>query len=446
MVPLTRVRPGLRAVLHSLWVSARASAPGSVEDPVATEGSSAQSRRAAIASGFFSSLAMFPTFRRLWLATLASSVGQWMQSVALGWIALTMTNSPGFVGIVSFTAGLPFLIVSPMGGNLIDRVDRRKLMLVCQALATVLALAVAIDVIGGWVKPWHLVVAGFLNGSLQAMLSPTQQSLVPNLVDRGSLTNAIGLMSAGQNMTRVIGPTLAGLVIGLVGEGEAFLLQAVAIAVAFVLVLSIQLPQREAPTTRSRNPFEGLQIIFRREDLRGIFLLASIPTLLVFPYISFLNVIARDVLFIGAQGLGVLMAASGFGAVLGALAVANQNRVEGVGRWLLAGTIIYGLVIILLMLSRNLWFSLPLLVIAGFLGSAFMVGNNAAIQHRIQDSVRGRVMGAYMLTWGLMPLGALPMGILGARIGVPHSVIIFASVSTVLTIILGATNQALRDL
>ncbi len=406
----------------------------------------ATSRRAALATGFFSSIVLFPTFRRLWFATLASSIGQWMQAIALGWIALTMTNSPGFVGIVSFTAGLPFLVVSPLGGILIDRVDRRKLMLICQALAAILALAVAIDVIGGWVQPWHLIVAGFLNGSLQAMLSPTQQSLVPNLVDRSSLTNAIGLMSAGQNMTRIVGPTLAGLVIGLVGDGEAFLLQAVSIFAAFLLVLSISLPPRTIPATSSRNPFEGLQIIFQREDIRGIFLLASLPTLLIFPYISFLNVIARDILQIGAQGLGVLMAASGLGAVVGSLVVANQSRVEGVGRWLVSGTIVYGFVIILLMLSRILWVSLPLLFVGGFLGSAFMVGNNAAIQHRIDDAVRGRVMGAYMLTWGLMPLGALPMGILGARIGVPQSVIVFASISTLLTMILGATNKSLRNL
>ncbi|MFM8593186.1 MAG: MFS transporter [Chloroflexota bacterium] len=406
----------------------------------------ATSRRAALATGFFSSIVLFPTFRRLWFATLASSIGQWMQAIALGWIALTMTNSPGFVGIVSLTAGLPFLVVSPLGGNLIDRVDRRKLMLICQALAAILALAVAIDVIGGWVQPWHLIVAGFLNGSLQAMLSPTQQALVPILVDRSSLTNAIGLMSAGQNMTRIVGTTLAGLVIGLVGDGEAFLLQAVSIFAAFLLVLSISLPPRTIPGTSSRNPFEGLQIIFQREDIRGIFLLASLPTLLIFPYISFLNEIARDILQIGAQGLGVLMAASGLGAVVGSLVVANQSRVEGVGRWLVIGTIVYGFVIILLMLSRILWVSLPLLFVGGFLGSAFMVGNNAAIQHRIDDAVRGRVMGAYMLTWGLMPLGALPMGILGARIGVPQSVIVFASISTLLTMILGATNKSLRNL
>ncbi|MFM9106588.1 MAG: MFS transporter, partial [Chloroflexota bacterium] len=182
----------------------------------------AASPAAGRSGGFWTSLRSYPTFRKLWLAALAASIGQWMQAVALGWLALTMTDSPGFVGIVSFMAGAPFLVVAPLGGSLIDRVDRRKLMVICQSAALAVALVIAADVIGGWVRPWHLIVFGLLNGSLQALLNPTQQSLVPSLVDRQDLTNAIGLMSAGQNMTRVLGPSLAGLVIGLVGTGETF--------------------------------------------------------------------------------------------------------------------------------------------------------------------------------------------------------------------------------
>ncbi|MFM9108603.1 MAG: MFS transporter, partial [Chloroflexota bacterium] len=212
-----------------------------------------------------------------------------------------------------------------------------------------------------------------------------------------------------------------------------------------ILLLQVALPERAPLPGGSRNPLEGLRLIATRDDLRGIFLLASIPTLLVFPYISFLNVFARDVLGIGAQGLGVLMAASGLGAVAGSLTVAGKGRSEGMGRWLLLGTIVYCLVIMVLTLSRSLWISLPVLFVAGFLGAAFMVGNNAAIQLRIDDRVRGRVMGAYMLTWGMMPLGALPMGFVGQHIGMPHSVFIFSAAACVLTVMLGFSNRTLRD-
>jgi MFS family permease len=395
---------------------------------------------------FLGAVARHSVFRRLWLGALAASVGQWMQQVALGWLAIIMTNSPGLVGIVTFSAGLPFLVVAPFGGSLIDRIDRRRLMLTCQVLALSLATVLALDVMGGFVQAWHLPIAAFLNGSLQALLIPTQQSLVPALVPREDLTNAVGLMSAGQNMTRVVGPSVAGIVIGTIGVGPTFLAQAVAIAVSFLLVLGIVLPPRPRRTAGGRGVFDGIRLVASRPDLRTLFLLASIPTLFVFPYIGFLNVFARDILRIGAEGLGLLMAVSGCGAVVGSLLVAVAARSEGIGRLLLGMTVLYGLPIFGVALSRTLWVTLPLLFLAGMLGAAFMSGNNALVQHRVTDEVRGRVMGAYMLTWGFMPLGALPMGMVADRIGTPAAVASSAVISSVLAGILGLTSSAVRDI
>jgi len=394
---------------------------------------------------FFGAVAQHSVFRRLWLGALASSVGQWMQQVALGWLAIVMTNSPGFVGIVSFAAGLPFLVVAPFGGALIDRVDRRRLMLTCQVLAFMLATVLAVDVMSGLVQSWHLPIAAFLNGSLLALLIPTQQSLVPALVPRENLTNAVGLMSAGQNMTRVVGPSVAGIVIGTIGVGPTFLAQAAAIAVSFILVLGIVFPPRAPRAAGGRGIFDGIRLVASRPDLRTLFLLAAIPTLFVFPYIGFLNVFARDILHIGAGGLGLLMAVSGCGAVVGSLLVASGTGSEGTGRLLLGMTVLYGLPIIGVALSRTLWITLPLLFCAGLLGAAFMSGNNALVQHRVTDDVRGRVMGAYMLTWGLMPLGALPMGMVADRIGTSFAVAGGAVISSLLAGILGLTSAAVRD-
>lgn len=393
----------------------------------------------------FAALARYPTFRRLWFGALAASIGQWMQQVALGWLALTLTDSPSFVGIVAFTAGIPFLLIAPPGGALIDRVDRRRLMLTCQALAALLAGAVAAVVISGRAESWHLLVAAFANGSLQALLTPTQQSLVPGLVARADLTNAVGLMSAGQNMTRVAGPSLAGVMIGWAGVGPAFLLQAAALAVAFALVSTIAVPARSAPAVAPRI-FDGVLLIGRRADLRALFLLTSIPAFFVFPYVSFLNVFARDILGIGAEGLGLLMAASGSGAVAGSLLVAGRRRTEGTGAALLQMTVLYGGVIVAIALSRWLVLSLPLLFVAGLLGSSFMSGANALLQHRISDEIRGRVMGVYLLTWGLMPLGALPMGLLADAVGAPTAVAAGAVVSSALAAWLGLASPILRRL
>lgn len=418
--------------------------------PLFTAAAAAAAAPAAVTEAprgrFFAAVASYPVFRRFWFGVLAASVGQWMQQVALGWLAIVMTGSPGFVGIVTFCAGLPFLVVAPFGGSLIDRLDRRRLILACQTLAFSLAGVMTVDVMAGFVQPWHLPIAAFLNGSLQALLIPTQQSLVPALLPREALTNGIGLMSAGQNMTRVVGPSIAGVVIGAIGTGPTFLAQAAALAVAFVLVFSVALPPRPPRAAGGRGVFDGIRLIAARPDLRGLFILASIPTLFVFPYIGFLNVFARDILHIGAEGLGLLMAVSGAGAVVGSLLVASVARTEGNGRLLLGLTVFYGAPILVVALSRTLWLTLPMMFLAGVLGAAFMSGNNAMIQHRVSDDVRGRVMGAYMLTWGFMPLGSLPMGMVADRVGIGTAVAVGAIVSSALAAFYGARSSALREL
>lgn len=395
---------------------------------------------------FWEALSLHPIFRSLWLAALSASVGQWMQQVALGWLAIVMTNSPGFVGIVTFASGVPFIAIAPFGGALIDRHDRRRLMLACQFLACILAVALAIDIISGFVRPWHLVAAAGLNGSLQAILSPTQQSIVPSLVPREALTNAIGLMSAGQNMTRVVGPSIAGIVIGVAGVGPTFLVQAAAIALSFVLVFRIALPPRSARATASKDMFAGIRLLNSRPDLRGLFLLVAIPMFFVFPYIGFLNVFARDIFNIGAQGLALMMAVSGCGAVVGSLVVASAKRLEGAGRMLIGMSLVYGFVIVGVAASRTLWLTFPLLFTGSLLGAAFMSGNNVLVQRDIDDGIRGRVMGAYMLTWGLMPIGALPMGLVADRLNTPISVAAGAVISTLLVAVLAATSPELRKL
>lgn len=396
-------------------------------------------------SRFWGAISNHPTFRLLWFAMLASSVGQWMQHIALGWLAIEMTNSPGFVGIVTFAAGIPFIVIAPLGGSLIDRLDRRRLMIGCQLLAFVLAAILAVDVIAGIIQPWHLPLAAFINGSLQALLAPTQQSLAPALVPREDLTNAIGLMSAGQNLTRIIGPSIAGVVIGTMGTGPTFIVQAFAIAISIFLVLRVVLPPRPPRAAGGRGVFDGIRLIVSRPDLRGLFLLVSIPMLFVFPYIGFLNVFARDILNIGAQGLGLLMAVSGSGAVVGSLLIASAKRTPRAGRILIAMTVIYGFIIVGVAFSQTLVVTLPLLFLGSMLGAAFMSGNNVILQHEIADDMRGRVMGAYMLTWGLMPIGALPMGIAANHFGTPIAVATGAIISTLLTLFLGFSSPALRD-
>jgi MFS family permease len=370
-----------------------------------------------------------------------------MQTVALGWIALDLTDSAFFVGLVSFMSGIPFIIVAVPAGVLIDRFDRRQVLLFCQGVAAILAVVVAIDVMAGTVEPWHLLIAAFLNGSLLSILTPTQQAITPALVAREDLTNAIGLTSAGANATRVIGPSIAGAIIGVTSAGPAFLVQAAALSFAFVLISRTKFPaQIRGGAVKIRQALDGMAYVLRRDDLRALFLLAVIPNLFTFPYIQFLNVYARDVLDIGAGGLGLLMACSGSGAVVGSLVVAGRRSTKRQGRALILLTIAYGVVIIGVSASRHLPMAMPLLFIGGFLGSTFMSQNNALVQHRVTDDVRGRVMAAYMLVNGLLPLGAMPMGVIAGAISVPIAIAIGASLTVLLTIVLGFRAPVLRTL
>ncbi len=406
----------------------------------AEDGTPAKLRRG---QKFLGAVGKYPTFRQLWLGTMSGSVGQWMQQIALGWLALIVTNSPSFVGIVAFAAGIPFLMIGPPVGNVIDRFDRRRVLLACQFAAAVIAVILAADIFLGTIEPWHLLVAAFLNGCVLSLMMPTQQALVPALVDRTDLTNAIALMSAGQNLTRVAGPSLAGAMIGWWGVGPAFVSQAVMLVVAFGFIFRIDLPKRPTRVVSS-GMFDGLRIIFRIPELRVLFLMVAITMFFVFPYVSFINVFARDILMIGAGGLGFLMAASGAGAVVGALLVAARGRVEGIGPTLITLSVLYGVVILGMAISTSSMLTALLLFIAGLMSAVFFSLNNSLVQHRIEDEVRGRVMSAYFLTFGLMPLGSLPMGLIADRFTTPLAVGGGAVISSVLVTILALKSPQLR--
>lgn len=401
-----------------------------------------------VRTGTFAALYNYPAFRLLWGSALGTSVAQWMQLVVLGWVALELTNSAFYVGLVSFMGGLPFIVVAIPAGMFIDRVDRRTLLMTIQASSATAAVIMAVIILSGLIQPWYLLIAAFLNGSFQSILNPTQQALIPTLVPRKDVTNAIGLMSASQNMTRIFGPSLAGALIGLWSAGGAFLLQATALVIAFFFASRIDIPKRVATTVLRgwRGIISGLTIVGSRPDLRGLFLLVGIPALFVLPYIQFLNVFARDILEVGATGLGILMASSGFGAMVGSLLVARQPLGETVGRQQVVTGLGYAVCVILVAVSRSVWLTVPLLILTGIVSSLFLARNNAIIQNRIDDDIRGRVMATYMITHGLLPLGALPMGMVAEAVSTPFAIIGSVSLSILLTLVLVHRSSALRQL
>jgi MFS family permease len=273
----------------------------------------------------------YPDFRLLLIGTVATNTAFWMYQVAVGWLALELTDSPGFVGLSGFAGGIPMLILSLPAGVLIDRFDGRSVLLGAQAgvmlVAGLFALAILTDVI----SPWLILVLAALYGSAMSFVFPSRTTQVPFLVERHDLSNAIALNSATQNSTRVIGPSVAGVLIATVGIGGTF---AVAAALqVFALYTSFKLPStRNAAGSKQKMSFSsltvGLKVVANSPFLLGLILLALAPTVLVMPYINLMPVFARDELGMGSGGLGLLLAATGIGTVFGALGVARSVRAQ----------------------------------------------------------------------------------------------------------------------
>ncbi|HEX5167301.1 MAG TPA: MFS transporter, partial [Thermomicrobiales bacterium] len=293
----------------------------------------------------FTAIQIYPSFRLLWIGTVATYLGQWMQNIALGWQMLVLTDSAFWVGMIAFASGIPYLIVTLPAGALIDRVDERRLLLTAQWCAMIVASGLAALILSGHAEPWHLIVAAALNGTIMAVIQMVRQTLVPALVSREHMANAVSLNSAGSNAMRIIGPSIAGLIIGGFGAGVCFVLQALALVGALMTTTRIEPLENQRTGIAAGGILDGWYEVRKRPALGSLILITAIPSLLVFPYIQMMPVFARDVFDIGAGGLGLLMAASGVGALTGALTAATMDRVARKGRMVMLLTVVYCLAV-----------------------------------------------------------------------------------------------------
>ena len=405
--------------------------------------------RSLFTGGLFASFAA-RDYRLLWTGTVVTQIGQWMQQVAVGWLILDLTNSPGYLGIVGFARGLPMLIFALPAGVIADRIDRRKILLVFQASGAFVAVLLAALVLFDWIKPWHVIVLSIFGGAVMAFIAPTRQAIVPGVVSRDLMANAIAMNSAGQNATRIVGPSLAGVLISAVGTGICFVAQAVGFVWAFVMSFQLRVPPTNPGQARAgirRNIVDGFDYIRESSTLSGLMLMAAVPVLLAQPYMQMMPVFARDVLNSGSSGLGLLMAASGVGALAGALLYgAYGNRIHRQGRFQILTASAFGVVLAAFALSPYFILSFILVGAVGCISSVYMAANNTVIQMTVDDAYRGRVMSVYMMTWGMMPFGTLPMGALSEVFGAPTAVAGQALLSTAVVLIVASRLPRLRAL
>jgi MFS family permease len=367
-------------------------------------------------------------FQLLLAGTVLSQTGQWMQTVALGWLVLDLTGSAFYLGLAGFLRSIPQLFLSLPGGILADRVDRGKLLGTAQGFAALFTLILAVLVATGAVQTWHVLALTFLSGSAMAMIFPVRQALVPDVVPRKDLANAVALSSAGNNVTRMAGPALAGVLIGLVGIAACFFLQAAGLLLALWTSLAIRMPPRTSAgpqAVRGRGPGEDLreayQYIRRSPAIASLLAAAAIPTLFGMPYVSFLPVFARD-FGIGASGLGLLMMAAGIGSVAGSIGFTMAGNFRRKGAVQVTCISLFGLSLLAFSFVSWLPGALALLACVGISSSVYMATNMTLLQTMVPAELRGRIISVYMLSWGLMPLGTLPLGAIADHFGAPVAV------------------------
>ncbi len=397
--------------------------------------------------GMLHSLQVYPAFRLLLLGTLATNSAFWMYQVSAGWLALQLTDSPLFVGLTGFAGGIPLLVVSLPAGVVIDRFDRRKVLRAAQSGVMVVAGLYAILVDTGSIRPWSILVLAAAYGTVMSFIFPTRTTIVPSLVQRVDLANAVALNAAGQNATRVVGPSLAGILIAAIGVSGTF---AVAAAMQILALYSTsRLPasaseERARSSTGGTSLTVGLRIVARDPFLVALILMALATNVLVMPYINLMPVFARDELDVGSSGLGMLLASTGLGTVAGALSVARSRRLTtwpGVQIMTAAGFVV---LVLIFAMTPGVPVAALILFAAGWMSATFLAINQTALQLRVDDEVRGRVLSIYLLTWGMLPIGQLTVGAMANQFGAPLAMVVACSVALALIGIIGRRYPSLR--
>jgi MFS family permease len=388
-------------------------------------------------------------YQLLWIGSVISNSGDWMDQIALNWLVYQLSGSAVQLAILNLARLAPIFIFTLVGGVIADRTERRRLLFTTQAVAMVLAFILAILTFTGLVEIWMVLLIAVGRGIVLSFNQPARQSLISDLVPREDLKNAIALNSATINLTRVLGPTIGGLLIATVGVAGAFFLNAVSfIAVLWALSL-MRFPARAARTARTTMLAElggGLSYLRRRPTLRTLVLLALVPFILGMPYMTMLTVFASDVLQVGGGGLGLLTACSGVGAVVGALWVAANAHRIALGRMMFLGLVAFGATLVVFSLSPFFWVSLVALVAVGAAQQIYMASNNALIQTHVEEEFRGRIVSTLFLNRGLVPLGTVLAGIGTQLVGVQATSAAMAGGLLLLALIIGKVVPEVRQL
>ena len=368
-------------------------------------------------------------YRLYFCGQCVSLIGTWMQHVAMSWLVYRLTGSGALLGLVTAAGQISLLFLTPFTGVFVDRVHRRNLLIVTQMLCTVQAALLAFLTLSGQIQVWHLVLLSLFLGTVNAFDMPARHSFVIEMVEhKKDLGNAIALNSAMFNTARLVGPSLAGLLVGALGEGICFLLNAISFFAIIFTLLAMKIPKRKTDVEHPpvfQGLKEGYQYAFSFRPILYLLVLMALIGLMGMPYMVLMPIFARDILQGGPQTFGFLMGASGIGALMGSLYLASRRSVLGLAKLNAFAVCIFGTGIIVFSFSRSLPLSLCILLFTGVGMIMHMASSNTLLQTIVDEDKRGRVMSYMsMCTMGMAPFGSFLAGSLSDVIGAPHTLII----------------------
>jgi len=397
-------------------------------------------------------------YRLFWTGAFLSNCGTWMQAVAQGWLVLQLTNSAFWLGLDAFMATIPGFFLTLLGGVFADLVDRRRLLIYTQIVAGVAALGLATLILTGLVNRWMVLGFSFLTGCCMALASPSYLAMTFDLVGREDLANAVALNSSQFQLSRVVGPALAGVGFSLFGLAGCFYVNGVSFAAVVISLSMVRLDSTThavgAPShsVRDRRALwsdlvEGFRYVRHRPRVWSLLMISSVNSFFGAPYFSMIPIYARDIFHLGATGLAWLMGMAGAGAFCGAALLTVMGDFRRKGWFVLGGSLFFGVGVTAFALSTHLHLSYVFLFCLGFAIVTSVAVTNTLLQKLVTDEMRGRVMSMFILSFiGTMPIGNIIAGSASHRFGAPHTLAVGGLIISLFATAMIFFNRRLRGL
>ena len=351
---------------------------------------------------------------RLWLANFLLYTSRWMQMTLMAWLVLDLTDSPFLVALVGFFSSAPMFLLGLVGGVLADRVHRQRLLSLTQGTNVTSSFMLTLLLSTGAVQVWHAYMAMLITGACWALDTPSRRAVIYDLLGLEGVTNAVALDAVGMNASRMCGPALAGVLITLAGVTGGYVVIAFFCSIAWILLWSLHIPQGPRPERRQqsvwRNLLEGFRFVRGNQTIKATLYITVVMNVLLFPYVQMVPIIARDILHVDATLMGMLQAAEGLGALVGAILIASAVRLNYHGRVFLGGSLLALVGLFVFSMSRWYLLSLPLLLLLGLGTAGFGAMQSTIILLSAREEMRGRALGVLSLAIGTGPFGSLFMG------------------------------------